>query len=139
MKPIPAPRWLSIYHWVAGCCDVVTGMLLIFAPRWTLAHLGVRLVPKPIECVSFIGVFVLSTGAAYLSAFARPWSATNAPGWQTIWWLTALTRSFVAVFLLCEILMGRMETAWVTVALVDGLLAGFQWHGLRANWLRYDP
>jgi hypothetical protein len=135
MSRIPASRWLLVYQSLAGMCDVTTGALLLFAPGWTLTRMGVQRLPQPVDFASFIGAFVLSVGVAYLYAARLPMNAVNAPRWQTVWWLTALSRTSVAGFLAWKILTGHLEPAWLTVALTDGFLAGFQWIGLRAGWL----
>jgi hypothetical protein len=62
----------------------------------------------------------------------------NAPRWQTVWFLTALTRTLVAAFLLWQIAAQRMESTWLTVALTDGAFAAVQWIGLAKGWLRFD-
>ena len=128
-------RWLTLYQWLAGLCDVTTGMLLVFAPGWTLSLMGVRHTPQPIEFAAFIGVFVLSVGLAYWYAACQPMNTVNSARWQTVWWLTALSRSLVACFLGWKIFAGNLEVAWLAVAATDGVLAIFQWLGLRAGWL----
>ncbi|MDB6022202.1 MAG: hypothetical protein JWQ04_2059 [Pedosphaera sp.] len=135
MSQIRPSRWLLVYQCLAGLCDVTTGVLLVFAPGWTLTLMGVRHIPQPVDFASFIGAFVLSVGVAYLYAACLPMNAANAPRWQTVWWLTALSRTSVAGFLAWKILTGHLESAWLTVALTDGLVAVFQWIGLRAGWL----
>ncbi len=137
MRRIRSPYWLTSYQWLAGLCDVTTGLALMFAPGWTLSLMGVRHVPQPVEFAAFIGAFVFSVGLAYWYAARLPLRAANAARWQTVWWLTALIRSVVAGFLTWKILADSLETAWVTVAVTDGLLAVFQWTGLRAGWLDF--
>jgi len=137
MNQIRPTRWLPVYHWLAGLCDATTGVLLVFAPSWTLGLMGVRVAPQPVEFAGLIGVFVLSVGLAYLYAARLPMNAANAPRWATVWWLTALSRTLVAGFLTWKILAGSMEMTWLTVALTDGVLAIFQWIGLRKGWLRF--
>jgi len=130
--------WLRVYQWSAGLCDLTTGILLVLAPAWTLALMGVKHAPQPVEFAAFIGVFVLSVGVAYLYAARLPMTSANAPCWQTIWWLTAMSRTLVAAFLGWKFFSGRLETAWLTVALTDGVLAAFQWLGLRQGWLAFN-
>lgn len=136
MRQIRPTCWLPCYQWLAGLCDVTTGVLLVSAPGWTLSLMGVRHAPA-FEFTGFIGVFVLSVGIAYGYAAWLPMNASNAPRWQTVWWLTAVSRSLVAGFLGWKILVGSMEAAWWTVALTDGVLAVFQWLGLRMAWLDF--
>jgi hypothetical protein len=90
-----------------------------------------------VEVVSFVGAFVLSVGLAYLCAARWPMNSRFAPRWQTVWLLTALSRSLVAIFLTWQIIAGKMETAWLTVALTDGALATVQWIGLKRGWLNF--
>jgi hypothetical protein len=130
--------WLLTYQYVAGLSDTSTGLLLVFAPSWTLTLMGVQRLPQPIEYASYVGVFVLGVGLAYLSVTRLPLTAQNTPRWQTVWILTALIRSLVAAFLLAEILSGQMEPAWFTVAIVDGCLAVIQWIGLWKGWLNFE-
>jgi hypothetical protein len=137
MKSVAPSRWLPIFQWLAGSCDTATGVLLVVAPAWTLKLMGVQWLPQPIEFASFVGVFVLGVGLAYLSLARLPLNAKTAPRWQTGWALTALIRSLVAGFLTWQILAGRMENAWLAVAATDGALAIFQWTGLKCGWLDF--
>lgn len=130
-------RWLTLFQGAAGLSDTSTGLLLIFAPAWTLRLMGVRWLPQPIEFAGFIGVFVLSVGLTYLLVAVRwPIARQNTVVWEVQWWITALVRTLVAVFLLVEIVSGRMEFAWISVALSDGMLAVIQWIGLARGWLK---
>lgn len=130
--------WILTYQYLAGLSDTTTGWLLVLEPQWTLTLMGVRRIPQPIEFASFVGVFVLGVGVTYLYATRLPLVAANTARWQTIWALTALIRTLVALFLSGEILLGRMERAWVTVAITDGTLALIQWIGLRKGWLNVE-
>ena len=128
---------LTIYQYAAGLCDMSTGLLLVFAPAWTLHLMGISVPPQPIEFTSFIGVFVFSVGLTYFwVALIWPLSAASIPTWQTQWLITALIRILVALFLLSEIASGRMEPRWIVVALSDGVLALIQWYGLCRGWLK---
>ena len=138
MNPRQARIRIRAFQVFAGLSDAVTGCLLVFAPRWTLALMGLRRAPQPIEFASFVGVFVLGVGLAYLLAARRPLNAANQPRWEESWAATALLRSLVAAFLLGEILAARMEAAWLAVALFDGALACVQWAGLSRGWLRLE-
>jgi hypothetical protein len=128
---------LLLYQGLAGLSDTATGWLLLIAPQWTLTQMGIRKLPQPIEFASFVGVFVLGVGLAYLYSMRIPMNAANAPRWQTAWVLTALIRTLVAAFLVAQILHGRMEFAWFTVAVADGALALIQWTGLAMRWLDF--
>lgn len=138
MKSVSPSRWLPLFQWLAGTGDTATGGLLVFAPAWTLKLMGVQQLPQPVEFASFIGVFVLGVGLAYWMAARWPMNSQTSPRWQTVWVLTALIRSLVAGFLTWQILAGRMEKTWATVALTDGALAVFQWTGLKCGWLNFQ-
>lgn len=131
-------RLLTVYEYVAGLSDTSTGLLLIFVPGWTLKLMRVSSLPQPIEFAGFIGAFVLSVGLTYLFMVMRwPLARGNADLWKAQWSITALIRTLVALFLLLQIARGRMEMAWITVALSDGTLAAVQWVGLALGWLTH--
>lgn len=127
---------LVLYQWAAGLCDFGTGILLLFAPSLTLRLLFLQQMPSPIAFAQFIGVFVGCVGFSYVwAAAAWPLAQGNAAKWQAQWWITALTRSAVAIFLLVQVISGRMEAAWLLVASSDAAFAAVQWTGLRRRWL----
>jgi hypothetical protein len=129
--------WLLAYQYTAGLCDTATGLLLLLAPEWTLRLMRVTIIPKPVVFASYVGIFVLGVGLTYIQA-----AITRTPGgirdtnWHGQWSITALFRSLVALFLICQIAAGRMERAWITVAVVDATFATVQWLGLGRGWLK---
>jgi hypothetical protein len=128
--------WILLYHYAAGLSDTLTGLLLLFAPAWTLHLMGVSQVPQPLFFASYVGVFVLCVGATYLWVPAsRLTSLPRSACWRTQWLITALFRSLIAIFVFAEIAVGTMERGWIAVALTDGVFAAIQWMGLRRNWL----
>ncbi|MBW4026728.1 hypothetical protein [Acidipila rosea] len=130
--------WIVLYQYAAGLCDAGTGLFLLLAPAWTLGLMGIKVIPHPIVFVSYIGVFVLSVGLTYLwVAVTAAAGAGSAPRWQTQWFITALFRTLVALFIVAEIATGRLESAWAGVALTDGTFAMIQWIGLRRGWLNF--
>lgn len=137
-------RLLNVYQVGAGLSDTATGLMLIVAPAWTLRLMLVHILPQPIQFASYLGVFVLSVGLTYLAVALRwPLARTqpafaglnSAAAWKIQWAITALIRALVALFLLVEIAAGRMESAWLTVAVSDGTLAAIQIFGLFRRWL----
>ena len=132
-------QFLIAYQLLAGSSDTATGVLLVFTPAWTLKLMGVVHSSFPPAATSFIGIFVLSVGLAYLYAAKLPMNAANAPRWQTVWLLTALSRTLVAGFLFWQTITKQMESAWLTVAFTDGTLATVQSIGLAKGWLQFDP
>jgi hypothetical protein len=130
--------WLTLYQFAAGLCDTSTGLLLIFAPAWTLRLMGMAAVPSPIVFAGYIGVFVFAVGLTYIWTVSRwPLSTANGLRWQTQWQITALFRSLVALFLASQVAMGAMEGRWIAVAFTDGAFAAIQWIGLRRGWIRH--
>ena len=129
---------LLAYQLLAGFGDTLTGGLLVISPAWTLRLMGISHPVAADAGMSFIGVFVLSVGLAYVYASRLPMDPANAPRWQTVWFLTALSRTLVAAFLGWQIVTGRMEAAWLQVAFTDGALGAVQWLGLAKGWLRFD-
>jgi hypothetical protein len=130
--------WLLLYHYCAGLSGTLTGLLLLFAPAWTLHRIGVTQVPQPIFIVSCVGVFVLCVGATYfwvpVSRLTRRWPAAC---WRTQWFITALFRAAVALFVFSEIAIGAIEHAWAAVVLTDAVFAAIQFLGLRRDWLAF--
>src|ERR1700761_757312 len=126
---------LLLYQYTVGLCDAITGLLLVIAPEWTLRTMGVKMLPHPTVFASYIGSFVFGVGLTYIWC-AAGWIPKNASAahWQAQWFLTALIRSLVALFITCEIAAGAMEKAWISVALFDGALAIIQWLGLGKGW-----
>lgn len=119
-------KWWSV---LAGSMDALTGILLVFAPGLVLRLLGISHA-GPLVFVSWIGVFVAAVGLSYGLVFRGP-----AAG-ETVWAFTALARSLVFVFLTVHVALGRMETAWLLVAVSDAAVAAVQFAGLRAGWWR---
>lgn len=127
-------RLLKLYQLLAGLCDTNTGLLLIVVPAWTLHLMGVGAPPLPLAFASFVGAFVLSVGLSYFLVLGSPDTTSS---WKTQWQVTALVRTSVALVLLSEIALGRMELAWIMVAMTDALLAAIQWFGLFRGWLKH--
>ena len=127
---------LSLYQYAAGLCDTATGLLLVAFPAWTFRLMGLTVIPQPLAFARYIGVFVLSVGLTYLWAVARyPLNEHTALVWRAQWTITALIRTFVAVFILWQLSVQALEFRWITVALTDGLFAVVQMIGLKQEWI----
>lgn len=125
-----------LYQWLAGLCDTTTGLLLIFAPAFTLGMMGLSTIPRPVVFVGYIGVFVFSVGLTYLWTVLRwPLDDRASLVWSTQWKITALIRLLVALFVVVQVASGAIEVRWMTVACSDGALAAFQIVGLQRGWL----
>jgi len=122
--------WIRIYCLLAGLCDAATGILLLAAPRFVFSLLGLEPLPSPPIYASFVGVFVLAVGLAYL----YPWvisAAGRRERIRVVFEVTALSRLAVALFLGFAILDRALGLLWGIVLLTDFSLAGFQLFLLR--------
>ena len=131
-------RLLVLYQLLTGLSDASTGILLIAAPALTLRLMGVHGAAGSLVWLSYVGAFVLSTGAACLYG---AWLVTRAFAFrvqrlEVVWVLTAITRGTVALFVFVHVASGTLEPGWLTVALSDGALALIQVTGLAKGWLR---
>jgi hypothetical protein len=127
---------LFAYQLVTGLSDTITGILLCAAPAFTLRMMGVRTPADALPYVGYIGAFVLSVGLAclYGARILRLPSSTERI--ETVWFITALSRAAVALYLLPEISIGNFGHGWMAVVIFDGACAVIQAIGLRRGWLR---
>ena len=128
-------RVLLGYQLLTGLSNSSTGVLLIIAPALTLRLMHVRVSPDALPFLSYIGAFVLSVGIACLYGGFLTTRTHPAAKLEVVWLLTAITRGFVAIFVISEILNGTLQTGWITVAISDGALALAQTIGLLRGWL----
>jgi hypothetical protein len=54
---------------------------------------------------------------------------------ETLWLLTAITRSAVAAYIIVSVLAHTLEAGWWTVAAFDAACALIQAIGLQKDWL----
>lgn len=127
---------IQLYHYAAGLCDTSTGLLLLFAPAFTLRMMGITRNPQPLFYASYVGIFVFCVGFSYLvvpgTGLAK---SLRAASWRTQWLITALFRTAIAVFVSLQVAFGTMQPAWLAVALTDTTFAVIQWIGLRRDWI----
>jgi hypothetical protein len=123
------------YQLIAGLSDTATGALLCAAPQFALHLMGLHSIPNTSPFLSYIGAFVLSVGLSYL--YGAVLIAIDAPPerMEMVWLLTAFTRSAVAIYVLKAVVIGDLETGWISVALFDAACAAIQAIGLRKRWL----
>lgn len=126
---------LLAYQVAAGLSDTATGALLIAAPVLTLRLMGLQVPADALPFLSFIGAFVLAVGLSYLYGALLVGRAGCASKLEAVWLLTAIIRSSVAVFVMAEVMAGRLEQGWLTIAFFDGACVLIQAIGLRKGWL----
>jgi len=121
---------LKLFQWAVGACDACTGILLVFAPVWTLHLMGMKNIPDPADIISFVGIFVAAVGVSYFLV-----NREDVAGWKMQWKVTALVRLSVACFLTWKIFGAHWEMRWITVLLTDLVIAAVQIVGLKRGWL----
>lgn len=128
------PTFLKWWSAGVGAMDACTGLLLIFAPHFTLRLLGIA-PPSPEATVflGWIGVFVMSVGLSYGLALVRPIHG------EPVWAFTSLVRIAVAIFVTARVLDGSLESRWWLVAFADASVAISQILILRAAWWKEAP
>jgi hypothetical protein len=52
-----------------------------------------------------------------------------------VWLLTGIARASVALFVIAQVAVGRLEPGWLTVAVTDGACVLIQAMGLRRGWI----
>ena len=127
--------WLLVYQLVAGLSDTSTGALLIAAPLFTLRMMGLVVPSDAMPFLSFIGAFVLAVGLAYLYGALLIRRTRGPSKLETVWLLTAMIRSSVAIFVVAAVLNGSLAPGWLTIAAFDGICVLIQARGLRRGWL----
>lgn len=130
-----AAGWIPWWSTGVGAMDACTGLLLIFAPELTLKLMGLRVPLEVLPYQCWIGAFVLSTGLAYAWAIRQPTNEREKGARETVWKMTALVRTVIALFLTAKILTGGLPPGWATVAATDAFVALVQWAALRRRWL----
>ncbi len=127
---------LLSYQWLTGISDTVTGILLCAAPMFALQSMRLSAPADASAYVSYIGAFVLSIGLAGICGAVLMHRHAPVPALEMVWMLTALTRASVAVFVTKAVLVGQLDSMWISVAAFDGMCVLIQAAGLRMRWLK---
>lgn len=117
--PPAAARWWRLVGWsflVGGVIDLAFGLTILFAAEAAAPLLRLTL-PDPRVYLDLDGLFLAALGAFYLLIFREP--RRLAP----IAAAAALLRAAGCALMLGDALTGRAETAFLWIALMDGLLA----------------
>lgn len=127
-----ACRWWPWWNLAVGSMDTATGLLLVFAPAFTLRLMRVPLPPPDaLVFISWIGAFVTAVGLAYFLAPPAAHDAAARARLATVWAMTSVARCLVAAFVAWHIGTRALPAAWITVALTDAVIAAVQLHWLR--------
>ena len=128
-------KLLIAYQASIALSDTLTGVLLIAAPAFTLALLGVHAPAEALPFVSWVGAFVFAVGLSCLYGLLLLFRPRAAARLETVWLLTAFCRASVAIFLALRIATGALEPGWLIVAAFDGACVVIQAVGLRKGWI----
>lgn len=115
---------------LAGCGDALTGIFLLALPATTLGWMSIETPLSAQVFIRFIGVFVFGVGISYLYPFVLS-GHHRERRLATVFEVTACIRSAVALFVTAAVATQALAPAWLTVAVVDGILALVQ-----ISWLR---
>ena len=101
----------------AGGGDLVTGLLLIFAPKATLDLMQVP-VPGELTFLRFVGCFVGTVGLSYFIGLAS-WPSDGGARLRAAWELTIFFRLAAAFFVAAQVFSGNLAWQWLSVPSVD--------------------
>jgi hypothetical protein len=109
----------------AGSGDLFTGLLLVFAPAFTL---GLMRVPVPADLVflRFVGCFVAAVGLSYFLGLASWWKRLDISRLRACWELTIAFRLAAAAYVAWQVWHGALTPPWLSVPIVDGFWGGLQ-------------
>jgi Na+/H+ antiporter NhaA len=123
------------YQLLTGLSDASTGLLLVFAPGFTLRLMRLSVPDEALPYLSYLGVFVLSVGVACLYGAVLATRVIYKQKLEVVWLLTGVTRFLVMLFIVAKVSSGTLESGWATVAITDGAFALVQAIGLARGWL----
>jgi len=130
-------RFLLVYQLLIGLSDSSTGALLLVAPAFALRLMGLVAPSDALVYLSFIGSFVFAVGLSCLYGALLVYRSHCPARLETVWLLTAFARASVAVFVTGQVLVGTLESGWLTVAAADGACVLIQAVVLRKGWLAH--
>ena len=125
--------FVKLWSLAIGLVDLITGIMLVAVPMWTLDRMRVPLNTdaEGIAYMSWVGVFVGCVGLSYLLAL---WKDSGIE-MGTVWRLTSIIRMAVAVFVVVAIVLRRLDGAWALVGVTDAVIAVVQIFAIRKGWL----
>jgi hypothetical protein len=123
------------YQLLTGLSDATTGVMLIIVPKIAMDWMHLHIAADALPFLSFIGSFVFAVGLCCLYGGYLVFCEGCSSKLSVVWFLTAIIRCSVALFVFLNILSGTLEAGWMTVAIFDGACAVTQGIGLRRGWL----
>jgi H+/Cl- antiporter ClcA len=94
MERITMKKYTTLWSLAVGAMDASTGLLLVFAPQFTLKLMKIPpLDPAAWVFLQWIGAFVGAVGLSYLFALRSDQERA------VVWKITALVRLVIAAFL----------------------------------------
>lgn len=134
------PRGIAGFAVAAGVGDAATGLALVLAPLWTLRRMGIANLPAEPVFVRWIGAFVLAVGLSYLYPFLLRGGGEGRLRTRlaTVFEVTALARSLIALVAGSAVAAGELEVAWIGVPLFDFAVVVVQILLLRHSGLRHE-
>jgi len=126
---------LLAYHLVVGLWILFAGVLLIVEPVFTIRSMGLNASTEAVPYLTLIGAFLMAVGLAYLYGAFLMLRTSGAARLETVWLLTAMIRSSVAIFILDEVMLRTLPAGWLTIAIFDGTCVAIQARGLHKGWL----
>jgi len=114
------------YVILAGCCDGLTGIMLMVMPVSTLVMMGVASpVVEPVY-MRWIGAFVYSVGFSYFIPFLSCTPEARRRRSISVLETTLWIRIVIATFTTVSIIRGELDITWMAVPLSDITLATIQ-------------
>lgn len=120
------PRSAILLCALAGACDGLTGLLLLAAPCYTLGLMHLKAVPAEPIYMRWIGIFVFSVGCSYFLPLLTRRADVFQRRLVSVFEVTALIRTCVALFVGAALLTGKLEAGWFSVVFTDAALAAIQ-------------
>ena len=119
-------RERTLFCWLAGGGDAVTGILLVAAPALVLSLLGLSPPDGGLILVRYVGVFVGCVGLAYLYPwllFDRGCERRRKCRIVSALEITAGVRLAVALFIGIAIAAAQLDPPWAAVGTYDAVVA----------------
>ncbi len=132
---IPSPTFLYLAQKIVGATDLLTGILLIIAPAFTLKLMLISTSYTDTGLLSFIGAFVFAVGLSYFLVPARIRTVSDLAAWKMQWKISATIRLTIGIFITTMLIINSWHIGWISVAISDLTYAALQFIGIKNQWL----